>query len=248
MAEKKAGSGGYIGTRGEDFTMAPGKNHIFSKLVIPDTYEGKESFKLVIMYNDPSLEILIDRSDAMIGHLWPKFVKEAEASPKPPKNMTPPSAREWLEGKLKEQGEKARDKTPYMTISVDADYLDRDKQIKRRKILAWDGRNNPLDLATLGLGAGSIVQPVVQMKLFTSALIKDPTPSIKLVGVKVLKLERFTGGGPALDTVSDADLAALGEGFEMDDLSAYLGDSSAAAQTAAPRESFAADLDDDIPF
>lgn len=251
MAAAK-GASGYIGLRGETLILSPGGLG-FNKLIEPDVFgDNDPQFKANVHYNHDQQEALIPVLQRKVDAMWPAYQKEARAANKPKlaEDDLKPDARAWLEDKLKDPSEKAKNKTPFIVLSVDADYLNRDKVLTRRVMRVWDGRNNVLDLASLGLGMGSIVQPVVSFKLFSAPIVnsgKRPSMSIKLEGLRVLKLERFTGGGPSLTAVSDDDLAGLEAGFEMDDLSAYAGGATKGPANK-PAQSFEADLDDDIPF
>ncbi|MFZ3194114.1 MAG: hypothetical protein WA154_13030, partial [Moraxellaceae bacterium] len=173
-----------------------------------------------------------------------------------------PDCAEWVSDHLKPAHEKSKNQDPFVTFKNKADFQDKQGRTVRKTMKAYDGKGGLLDLPSLKLGMGSVVQVVLTPGLFMNALIKTPTPTLKLQGVRVLKLVQFgAGGGGAIEEVSQDDLALLGTDFEVEDLAGFVskpaGDNlvaglaelgRAATNKRPTNRDFQEDLDDEIPF
>lgn len=198
----------------------------FASLVKPDEYDPeKPTFKMNGHLNPEAIEALEETirtrvyTEAAIEKLREEC-KENGIS----KMKDPMDAREWIEAKLKEPKEKAKIQLPHLVISNRATYK-RNGETVQRVIGCWSGNNKKLNLAKLRLGAGSLVQAIVYPNLFYSKIIGVPQPSLKLVGVRVLKLEQW-GGQRAPEEADDEEIAqVLGDDFEYDDLDSFAADS-----------------------
>jgi hypothetical protein len=202
----------------------------FCSLVTPDTYDpDKPAFKANFHYGDKAWPLLVDtvQKHCMDANLA-KLQKEAAFDLKDPCDVA-----EWVGDKKKTPKEGAKLDVPHLVVMTKADYKDRDGNVVRREITCWDRHNNLLDLKSLRLGFGSIVEPIVHANLFASKAMKStPTPSLQLVGLRILKLVQFGGQSAPAETDEDAIREALGDDFAMDeDLSAY---SKAKAPAAPP--------------
>lgn len=222
-AAKKKGNSSVVTVRATKTIALPPGTLGYASIVTPDEYDPeKPTFKL--NYHLTPLAI-----DALIEDITTKVYTEAaleklreEGEANGIKAMADPQdAKAWLSAKLKEPKEKARITLPHIVVSNKATYKDRSGEIKTREIACWDANNKKLNLKRLKLGMGSIIEPVVYPNLFFSKLIGFPQPSLKLVGVRVLKLERFGGGAAPADTDEEAIKEVLGENFVYDDLAAY---------------------------
>ena len=195
----------------------------FASIVVPDNYDPeKPTFKLNYHL---SPEAIIQLQQDIVEKVYTKEGLEkltAECLANGIKKVPPPQdAADWLESKLKEPKEGSKLQVPHIIIANRATYRGRDGEPVERTIACWDAHNRKLDLKRLKLGMGSVIQAVVYPNLFFSKLIGFPQPSLKLVGVRVLKLERFGGGAAPADTDEEAIKEVLGENFTYDDLGAY---------------------------
>lgn len=152
---------------------------------------------------------------------------------------------EWLEAQLKSPKPKSRIQLPFIKLRAPGYRKDRNGGDPILNIMGcWGPDDQPLDLVKLRLSAGSVVQPIVFPNLFASkAGFWTPQPSLKLVGVRVLRPVSFgaAGGprGPGEATDDEAIKAVMGAEFDIHstDFSAY----AAGASEAPPVE----DLDDE---
>jgi len=199
----------------------------FASLVDPDEYDPeKPVFKLNAHYTPEGL-------DALKGVLAEKVYTEDSVKAlreEAEKNgfkisKDPQDPADWLEAKLKEPKEKAKVQLPHLVISNAAQFMKKG-EVQKRTIACWDHANQVLDLKKLKLGMGSLIQPIVFPNLFFSKIIGVPQPSLKLVGVRVLQLKRYGGQMAPADTDDEAIKEVLGENFEFEDLSAYMGGAS----------------------
>lgn len=230
----------------------------FSNLVKPDEAFGEIKFKVRHHYNPAGVEALkAALNQHCIDALWEKFLQECEKKKLPSAKMAKlvkPDAADWVDDHLKDPKEGSRIETPFIQYANDADYVDKKGVTQRKTMYAVAADGSPLDLAKLSLGMGSVVQVLLLPGLFMNALIKTPTPTLKLQGVKVLKAVQFGGGagGSNVPETSDEDIQAiLGADFEADDLSAYAS-SMTDGKRATTREDAPSNpdfMDDsDIPF
>ena len=225
MAAKQNGSSAVISIKAKKTIALPPLTLGFASLVTPDTYEpDKPLFKLNGHVTPEAIAAVVETikekvyTEAMLEKAF------TEAADKGMKLKGPIDPAEWLGDKLKEPKENARIQLPHLTLSVPANYKDKSGEVQTREIACWDGNKRKLNLKRLKLGMGSIIAPVVYPNLFASKLMGSVLqPSLKLVGLYVLKLERFGGGAAPADTDEDAIKEVLGDAFVYEDLSAYMG-------------------------
>lgn len=214
----------------------------FSSLITPDTYEGKIKFKLNLHLTQSQAEALADKLQNEV--INPAFDKLKEESGK---DLSKKSAAAWLEEALKEPKEKARIQLPMLGISCNADIKNRDGDITRQSVKAWDAKGTLLDMPSLHMGMGSIISVGVSAALWHGSLAvekdakKKPIkwwalPSLRLVGVRVLKLEQFGAGNTEVGEVSEEDLVGVEEGFEAEDLASFARQAEKPTPKAAPEE------------
>lgn len=215
----------------------------FSALTKPDDKFGDPKYRALFHYpDDRAKELSIERIQAEADRMFEKWKELAKAAQV--KGKSAPSAEEWFNDKLKEPGEKSKQQDPFIALS-----LKHKEGVSKKngrpyviKPSAWDQGGNLLDLAKLNLGSGSLVQPVVSVGVWTSPLNKTPAISIRLEGVRILKLVQFTGGG--MEEIDEADLALIEDQELSEDLSAFMADGLDEGE-GAPTED---DEDENLPF
>jgi hypothetical protein len=223
MAAPKKSNSSVVTARAKKTIALPPGTLGFASITEPDNYDPeKPTLKMNYHLTPEAIAALIEdiKTKVYTEANLAKLAEEGVANGI--KSMpAPQDAKAWLEAKLKEPKESARIQLPYIILSNKAFYKNRSGELVAREIACWDAKNAKLNLKRLRLGMGSILEPVVNGNLFFSKLIGFPQPSLKLVGVRVLKLERFGGGAAPADTDEDAIKEVLGEAFEYDDLDAY---------------------------
>lgn len=235
MALPKKNTGVIVATAKHTIALPAGTLG-FSKLVEPDEYDpDKPTFKLNVHYTGEAIEQLVEivgekvYTEEALARLW------EEAIPAKYKKVDPQAPATWVEGKLKEPRDNDVVALPYIAVANRATYKTKDGEIKPRVIAAWDAANHKLDLKKLRLGKGSIIQPVVRPNIYINKLVGIPQPSLKLVGIKVLKLIRWTGNGAGeVETDEEAIREVLGEEFAFDDLAAYAAGAEEEEAEASP--------------
>lgn len=244
--------------RSRDLFITPPCIQGYSNLITPDD-EGAARFgeaakyKLDAHYNEDQVNALAGRIEVeIIAPLWDKFLAEAEAQGKDPKKLKRPNAMEYLEDHLKDPKPGSTPELPFIKFSKQADYRDREGKTVRRTMKAYDAKGKLLDIEALKPGKGSIIQPVLDFGLFSNALIK-PQPSFGLVGVRILKLEQWGGGSSnQVGETTDDELATLGDDFEAEDLSAFVGGMNAGGskvkKPATSHQDFQDEGGEEIPF
>lgn len=217
----------------------------FANLTEPDVAFNTSKFKINWHPTDDQATALADKIDAhVVDPLWEKFLKDADEkkAKAPSKGFIRPLGMDWVEEHTKDAREGSKIELPYIVFNVGSDYNDRDGVAHRRTIMATDMGGNPVDLKTARVGMGSVIQVLTSASIWASALSKGQAAlSFKLIGIRILKLEQYGGGGK-MEEVSAEDLALLGEGFQADDLSGYV---SAKKASPSPRDE---PLDEEIPF
>lgn len=198
--------------------LPPGKLS-FSALLKPDDKFGDAQFYVNVEMDEHALDKLADQLKAELDAAYPKFKEQfynGAAKGTRPEDCPPMVAlSSWLEDQVKQPSDEKY--LPFVKFKVKAEGKDKEGETFQRAMVIWDLKNNKLDLAKLRMGRGSIIQVVVKVGLFMTALVKVPTPTLQLVGVRVLKLVQF-GGAANLDDVDPTDV----EGLELDtDLSAF---------------------------
>jgi hypothetical protein len=207
----------------------------FNSLIEPESFQdGELKFKLNYHLTSEGIEALIQDveekvySKANMDKLQAEFDEKGVTNPPAPR-----PAKDWLEGILRAPKENATDffRLPCITVGTKAEYKDhKTGSMVRREIACWDAKNKKLNLAKLRLGRGSIIQPVVYPNVFYAgaktiqgtSIPATIMPSLRLVGVRVLKLERWGGAGSQAAEVTDAEIQnVMGADFVYDDLDAY---------------------------
>lgn len=222
----------------------------WSSLVQADDKYGEPKFNLKCHFSEDAAGKLGIQIQEMMDELIPKLeenIKEKGGKIKLPLKRI--SGDQYLEDNLKDPVEKSRVQLPTLGFSVVESYKGKDGNSIKRTIKAWDSKNAPLDLPTLRLGMGSIVQVVYEPGVYAGPLTKGYAhPTLRLVGVRILKLEQFGPGAAQLGDLSEEDLEGLDADFEADDLAAYARrPDKPNAHEDAPEPSHA-NLDDEIPF
>lgn len=246
-----AGNKSYWEYRPKGIMFLPACTLGFSSLITPDVYEGKSTFKLNAHFTQTQAEALADKLQAEIVDPGYKAIKdEALAAIKakyPAALLTKVSAADWLEGAMKEPKEKSRIQLPFLNIKCNSHVKNRQDELIPQTVKAWDAKGKLLDLPSLHLGMGSIVSVGVSaaywhgtLNVETEGPKKKPvkwfaTPTLRLVGVRVLKLEQF-GGDSSVGEVSPDDMVGVEEGFEAEDLAAFARSDSKPVLAAAPEE------------
>lgn len=207
----------------------------------PKLGEGAPKFMIDCHYSPLGLEALALKLLAVIAAQLPALKKAAALNgPVDPKTgeikgtilKDPISAEDWLEAQLKTPKTAAKIQLPFIKLRApgyrkgkrDPDGSFGDPILNLMG--CWDPDNQPLDLSKLRLSAGSVIQPIVYPNLFASKpAMWIPQPSLKLVGVRVLKVVSFGGrGGPQApdDADDEAIKKVLGADFDIhQDLSQY---------------------------
>lgn len=245
--------GGIVGPlRIKGIFMSPPATLGYSHLLKPDEYLGKTKFKLKAHLTQAAIDKFA--ADIQAKFIVPYAADLRKLSPK--KALKDRSAAVWLSEKLTQPVEASRIQLPSMNFDCNASYENKQGETIHTSVKAWSPANELLDLKTLRLGMGSIIQVGFNASLWAGGLNKYYIePSLRLVGVRVLKAEHYgAGGGGLTEDVSQDDLALLEEGFEMEDLSQFAlgsGTSKADQQVKAeeqPAGQGEGDLEDEIPF
>jgi hypothetical protein len=247
MAAAKKSSSGVIAVRSKQLLITAPGTMGFSNLLEPDDAFDALKFNVQIHYNEDQQARLVAQIGQGIEENWTAFLKEVSDKPEPKGGWQIPDAEGWVRDHLKEPSERSRTQQPSIQWANDAEFRNKDGQLQRKTMRAYDASGKLIDLPSLRLGMGSIVQAVLIPGLFISGLVKQPAPSFKLQGVKVLKLVQYGGGGGSLGDVSEEDMALLGDDVEVDDLGSYAKkDDAPKGKPARAPSDF--DLDDEIPF
>lgn len=256
MPAAKPKSGGVVAVRASKSFFTPPGPLGWSNLIEPDAAFDSLKFKANIHLDEKAQEILAGRIGKEMDELFPKFLAEAEKAEKaaPRGGWVIPEADAWVDDHLKEPKENSRIQLPFVSFANDAEYRDKKSgKMVRKTMRAYDVQGQMLDLPSLHLGMGSIVQLVLIAGVFVSPLVKEPTPSFKLQGVRVIKLEQFGGGGGSMGEMDDEDMALIGDTSDFADLSAYAAkpkpDASKRAKPGRTDDDLDDGFDDDeIPF
>lgn len=244
------GKGGVVGPyRIKGIFMTPPGILGFSHMIKPDEYLGKSQFKVALHLTPAAVNLMAKRLQDQVINPFSEELRKLS----PKKALKDRPAAVWLEDKLKAPHEASRIQLPSISFNLNAHYITKQGEQVDTSVKAWDGQTNALlDLRTLRLGMGSTIQVGFNASLWSGGLNKFYIePSLRLVGVKVLKAEHYGAGTGGLSAdVTDEDLALLEEGFEMEDLSQFaMGPSSPVNKQIAKEEEVpGGELDDEIPF
>lgn len=215
MADTKA----IVTIRSKQAIYFPPAEKGFDDLMKPNEYKGERHFNLNGHFSAEALALIpaiVQKQcyDLLLDKLHAE-IEEGGGRKKPPLDPS-----EWLEGKLKQPTRKAEPKLPFIKFSREAET----KTGKPIVMGCWGPDGQVLDLGKLRMAMGSIIQPALFLNLWASkANSWVPQPSVKLVGVKVLKLVQFQGSGAARPQDDDEAIkAVLGASFEGGDLSAFV--------------------------
>lgn len=231
--QKKPATTAVIVVRPSNTIALPPGNLGFNNLLEPEAFaDGPLKFKLNYHMSPEAIAALVEAlkenaySERNMEKLREEFAEKGVKSPPEPRDVA-----DWVSGLLREPKEGSTERLPHITIGTQAEYKDRKTgEVKLRSIACWDAKNKKLDLKRLKLGRGSIIQPVVYANLFYAgaktiqgvAIPATICPSLRLVGVRVLKLERWGGSGAqAAEADEEAIKEVLGDNFAYDDLAAY---------------------------
>lgn len=222
----------------------------YNEFDTPDTYDpAKPKFKGNFHFTPPAiLDLAALIQTKCCDALYEQLVAEAAEFKPPVKMKVAQAADEWLEAKLKPAREDATSdwqQLPFIQVAMPATFKDKQGEVQTKAVAVWDGKNNKLNLKKLKLGRGSTVQAIVTPQLFFSKLIGFPQPSLKLVGIRVLKLTSWATGGASAPERDDEEIRnVLGADFEMDDLAMYGGadDFSGADDSAPDAEAIVKDM------
>lgn len=221
--------------RGKQLMFTPPGVLGYNSLERPDqTYQ---KFQVNIHYTPAALEKLGQVVDEKC--IKPLFAKWQEKFD-PKQKLKTPNGADFVADKLKEPNNGKPFPAPFIRFQVAAGGKRKDQTEFTREMRAWSASNEILDLPGLKLGRGSIVQAAVMPGIFANALIKQPIPVFQLVGVRVLKLEKWGSGN--IEAFDAEVLDVLGAEFEVEDLSAYAGTKKSATAEAP------ADDADESPF
>jgi len=241
-AGAKKGSSSIVTLRVSQSVALPPARLGFSALVKADEFEeGKPRLSANFHYSPEGIAALAEvlSEKVLTGDRIEELAKMVEENGGTgfPAALT---AEEWLERMLREPRESRNPdipQLPYLKLSIPQNYVrtNRDtgaKETKKRTISAWDPNNKKLKLAALRLGAGSVIEPIVYPNLFFVAANKATrapalvAPSLRLIGIRVLELKQFSGGGNSAPGASDDETIAkvLGKDFHYSDLSAFVGE------------------------
>lgn len=231
MPQAKPQSGGVVAVRSKQAFVTPPGLLGFSNLIEPDDAFDSLKFKANAHFTPEAEAALAKRIEEELSGLWPDFLKECAkpnqagqpTKPEPKGGWQRPDPAAWIEEHLKEPKEASRIQQPYIIFANDAEYRDKKTgQMTRKTMRAYDAHGAMVDLAKMKVGMGSTVQCILTAGLFVSPLVKQPTFSFKLQGIRVIKLVQFGAGGGGLGQLDEEDMALLGDdSMEMDDLSAY---------------------------
>lgn len=250
MAAAKKSSSGVIAVRSKQLLITSPGTMGFANLVEPDDAFDALKFNVQIHYSDDQQERLAAQiQEHAIDANWKTFLSEVSDKPEPKGGWQKPDAASWVDDHLKAPSERSRTQQPSIQWGNEAEFRNKAGQLQRKTMRAYDANNVLLDLPSLKLGMGSIVQAVLIPGLFISGLVKQPAPSFKLQGVRVLKLVQYGAGGGSLGEVSEEDMALLGEDVEVESLASYARKEEAPAparKAARPATDF--DIEDEIPF
>jgi hypothetical protein len=248
MPAAKKSASGVIAVRSKQLLITSPGTMGFANLIEPDSAFDALKFNVQVHYNEDQQERLVGQiQEHAIDANWPAFLKEVSDKPEPKGGWVKPDAEAWVDDHLKAPSERSRTQQPSIQWANEAEFRNKQQQMQRKTMRAYDKDNNILDLPGLKLGMGSIIQAVLIPGLFISGLVKQPAPSFKLQGVRVLKLVQWGASGGNMGGVSDEDMALLGEDVEMDELASYARkEESKPAASQRPVSDF--DLDDEIPF
>lgn len=247
-AASKKPSSGVIAVRSKQLLITSPGTMGFANLIEPDDAFDALKFNVQIHYNeDQQARLVAQIQEHAIDGNWESFLKEVADKPEPKGGWQKPDAQVWVDDHLKEPSERSRTQQPSIQWANDAEFRNKQGQLVRKTMRAYDAENTILDLPGLRLGMGSTVQAVLIPGLFISGLVKQPQPSFKLQGVRILKLVQYGSGGGSLGNVSEEDMALLGDDVEVDALSAYA-KKEEKAPARKPRQDSDFDMEDEIPF
>lgn len=199
----------------------------FAHFATPDNYDpAKPTYKGNFHLNPVAIEALLKliQANCIDANLAALHTEMERVMTKPDftKFSSKPAVtpQDFLDTKLKEPKEEAILKTPYITLATKATYRDKKTGLDVKKTLAcWDKANNLLDISKMKLGLGSVVEPIVNCNLYFSKVNAiNPTPSLQLAGIRVLKLVQFKGSSNAPTRADEESIReVMGDDFEMDD-------------------------------
>lgn len=222
----------------------------YSNLIVPDEAFGNSKYKASIHMNASAsaatFEEINDAYWALVDEIKDQ-AKEKKVDGKL-KILSKADLLEHLNEKLKEAGESAPSKDKFFTFDCNSHYTKDGEQIAV-SVKGFDQHGAPIDLKAAKVGKGSVVQALYTVGVWAGSSPFSKwvaLPTLRFVGLQVLKLEQWkgSGGSSKVNEVADSDLAYLDENFQASDLSLFLKkDGKPDSQPAGGEE-----LDDEIPF
>jgi hypothetical protein len=231
MAAKPKASG-VLAVRSKQLFVSPPGTLGFSNLLEPDDAFDALKFNAQVHYSEAAQERLVALIEKdVVDANWAALMKEIKSAEKaePKGGWVKPDARSWVEDKMKPPSERSKTQLPSIQWANEAEFRNKEGQLQRKTMRAYSAQGALLDLPSLHLGMGSIVQAVLIPGLFISPLMNrgQPLPSFKLQGLRIINLVQFGAGGGTLGDLDEADMALLGEDLEVSDLGSF---------AAAPRQ------------
>lgn len=220
----------------------------FSHLLVPDEAFGNSKFKANLHFAGKAAGATFERINEAYWELIPELLDQAtEKKVKDKvKILSRADVLAHLQEKLKTPGENSKVSDPYFIFDCNSHFTNKEKEQQAITIKAWDPHGAPVDLKEMRLGMGSTVQALFSVGVWAgnSPFSKwVALPTIRLVGLQVLKLKQYGGGGQqAVAQVSADDLAFLEDNFSADELDQY----ALKGKPKAPAEE--AGMEDEIPF
>lgn len=241
---------GIVSVHPKDSIKGPPGEISYHNLIEPDEKYKKCSANF--HFTEAGKEALLRKMDAEVAKLMPVLAEEAKR-----KDLQAPSATDWWDESVKQPSEKMVERGQSLEwIRLGLKFLEgiskRTQKPYRICPRAWDLKGNLLDLPSLNLGWGTVAVPVIEVGLYIPAKPKgvkepmQPAISLKLIGIQIAKLKRFSGGVGALE---DDETLKMLDGQELDaDLSAFLAKSDKKTPGEADEEAAHVKPEDDLPF
>jgi len=204
----------------------------YHNLIEPDVYTppgGAEvkKYKANFHYDATSMVKLKAILADAVEPAWQGYVEECEKKDWTPtvESASDIDIEDFLEDRIREvTSDKARVREPFINVSRPYKKL-KDKNTGKEFVIepkAWDNEGTLLDLRKLNPWSGTKCIPIVEVGLFSNGANPDPTPTLRLVGIQVLKLESG-GAGDNIGAVTEDDAIDLAgdEDIDFEDLSGF---------------------------
>ena len=237
-ADKK--SGGVIIARASTIFVTPPGLAGWSHLIDPDEYQPpdgplQKNFDINFHQNEQQFAALVNRLGSLVeSALWPAFLIAADKAGQAQRTVVTrgksskvdwvmPSAQEYLDTQVKVPGEGSKIELPFIKFKNAAYFKDKAGDSVLKTIRATDADGHAVDLKAARMGMGSTVQILLTPSVYASPAINkgDPSLSLKLQGIRIIHLEQYGSGGPSLGEMTEEDMALMGDGINVEDLSGY---------------------------